>query len=88
MTKISLSVGEEFFTRKYADPKTCTYYAYNCCYCGGFFYLVDPKTFEAMGAKRTVQYRNPNTNEIKARENRSEGICINCVREIMRRQQL
>jgi hypothetical protein len=58
MTKISISGGEEFFTRKYADPKTCTYYAYNCCYSGGFFYLVDPKTFEAMGATRNNHFRN------------------------------
>jgi hypothetical protein len=52
----------------------------------GFFYLVDPKTFEARGAIRTVQYRNPHTGEIEARENRSEGICISCVKEIMQRQ--
>jgi hypothetical protein len=55
ITRISVSGGEEFFTRKYAAPKTCTYYAYNCCYCGGFFYLVDPKTFEAMGAITLVR---------------------------------
>jgi superfamily II helicase len=39
-----------------------------------------------MGAKRTVQYRNPDTGEIAARENRSEGICMSCAKEIMRRQ--
>jgi hypothetical protein len=36
---------------------------------------------------RTVQYRNPDTGEIKARENRSEGVCIDCAKEIMQRQQ-
>jgi hypothetical protein len=35
---------------------------------------------------RTVQYRNEDTGEIKARENRSEGVCINCAKEIMSRQ--
>lgn len=87
MTKISVSGGEEFFTGKYAPPDTCTYYAYRCTYCERFFYLVDPKNFEAGGAKRTVQYRNPNTGEIRARENRSEGVCIDCAKEIMQRQQ-
>ena len=89
MTRISVSGSEEHFSGKYANPDLsfCTYYAYRCCYCEKFFYLVDPKTFEAMGAVRTVQYRNPETGEIAARENRSEGICIDCAKEIMRRQQ-
>ena len=87
MTNISLSGSEEFYTGKYTDPKTCTYYAYRCVYCTSFFYLVDPRTFMAGGCKRTVQWRNPNTNVIKARENRSEGVCLECAKEIMRRQQ-
>jgi hypothetical protein len=89
MTKISLSGSEEFFSNKYADPSPsfCTYYAYRCCYCEKFFYLVDPKTFEAMGAVRTVQYRNPETGEIAAKENRSEGVCSFCVKEMMQRQE-
>jgi hypothetical protein len=36
-----------------------------------------------MGAKRTVQYRNPETGEIKAKENRSEGVCSFCVKDMM-----
>ena len=76
MTKYVYSGSEEHFTGKYADPSTCTYYAYNCCYCERFFYLVGPHTFEAMGAIRIIQYRNPNTNEIKAVENRvKESVC-------------
>jgi hypothetical protein len=90
MTNISISGSEEHFTGKYADPDPSfsTYYAYRCCYCEKFFYLVDPKTFEAMGAIKTIQYRDKNTGEIKARENRSEGVCSFCVKEIMRRQSL
>lgn len=86
MTKISVSGGKEFFTGEYADPSTCTYYTYQCTYCQKYFYLVRPNDFQAGGATRTVQYRNPDTNEIKARENRSEGICLSSVKEIMRRQ--
>jgi hypothetical protein len=87
MTGISLSGSKEYFTGEYAPPDTCTYYAYRCTYCEQFFYLVDPKTFQAGGAKRTVQYRNKETGEIDARENRSEGVCLDCAKEIMRRQQ-
>jgi hypothetical protein len=87
MTGISFSGSEEFFSNKYAPPDTCTYYAYNCCYCEKFFYLVDPKTFQAMGAVRTVQYRNPETGGIAAKENRSEGVCSFCVKEMMQQQQ-
>jgi hypothetical protein len=54
MTKISFSGSEEFFSNKYADPSTCTYYAYECTYCQKYFYLVQPKDFQAGGAKRTV----------------------------------
>jgi hypothetical protein len=88
MTNISVSGSKEHITGEYADssPSFCTYYAYRCTYCEVFFYLVDPKTKQAMGAKRTVQYRNPDTGEIAARENRSEGICMSCAKEIMRRQ--
>ena len=87
MTGISLSGSKEYFTGEYAPPDTCTYYAYPCCYCQKYFYLVDPKTFEAGGAKRTVQYRNPKTGEIAAKENRSEGVCIFCCKEIIPRQE-
>ena len=87
MTNITLSGGEEFFTGKYASPDTCTYYAYRCTYCEGFFYLVYPKTFEGMGATRTVQYRHKKTGEIVA-ENRSEGVCMDCLKEMMRIEQL
>ena len=47
----------------FADPKTCTYYAYRFHYCQTYFYLVDPKDFTAGGAVRTYQWRNPETNE-------------------------
>jgi hypothetical protein len=47
---------------------------------------VDPKTFEAQGAVRTVQYRNPDTGEVAAKENRSEGVCVDCVKEMMQQK--
>jgi hypothetical protein len=75
MTNTTLSGGEEYFTGKYAEPKTCTYYAYRCCYCTTFFYLVDPKTFQAMGCTQTVQYRNKKTGEVVSK-NRSEGFWV------------
>jgi hypothetical protein len=86
MTKVTYSGSEECFTGEYADPKTCTYYAYRCCYCTTFFYLVDPKTFNAMGCTQTVQYRNKKTSEVVS-TNRSEGVCLDCAKEIIRRQQ-
>ena len=43
---------------------------YDCCYCEGPFYLVDPEDFTAGGCIRLVQYRNKKTNEIGAVENR------------------
>jgi hypothetical protein len=57
-TKVNISMGDVYFTQKYAPPDTCTYYAYQCTYCESFFHLVDPKTFEAGGAIRTVTYKN------------------------------
>lgn len=36
MTGISLSRSKEHFTGEYADPSTCTYYAYECIYCQKF----------------------------------------------------
>jgi hypothetical protein len=88
MTGLSLSGSEEHFSGNYADPSTCTYYWYDCVYCEQPFYLVDPdNNFEAGGATRTVQYRDKNTGEIKAAENRSEGVCLSCCKEIIRRQQ-
>jgi hypothetical protein len=87
MTRVTYSGSEEHFTGDYADPKTCTYYAYRCCYCTTFFYLVDPKTFQAMGCTQTAQYRNKKTGKVEVYENRSEGVCLDCAREIMRRRQ-
>ena len=58
MTKYTYSGSEEHFTCKYVDPTLASYYAYRCCYCRRFFYLVDPKTFEAMGATRNNHFRN------------------------------
>lgn len=84
MTKVSYSFDPE---EKYADPSTCTYYAYPCTYCQKYFYLVQSKDFQAGGCTRTVQYRNKETDEVKAMHNRSEGICISCAKEIMRRQE-
>jgi hypothetical protein len=37
------SVGEEFFTGKYADPSTCSYLYYPCVYCEELFQLIDPE---------------------------------------------
>ena len=82
MTKVTLSGSEEFFSGKYADPKTCTYYAYECTYCQKYAYLVQPRDFQAGRVTRTVRYRNPETNEIKAMENRSYGVCLSCAKEI------
>jgi hypothetical protein len=87
MTGISISGSEEHITGNYVDPEIATYYAYRCTYCEVFFYLVDPKTKQAMGAKRTARYRNPDTGEIAAKENRSEGVCSFCVKEMMQQQQ-
>jgi hypothetical protein len=42
--------------------------------------------FAAGGAIWKFQYRNPDTNEIKAVENRASGVCISCAKEIMRRR--
>jgi hypothetical protein len=55
--------------------------------CEKFFYLVDPKTFKAMGCTQTVQYRNKKTGKVEVSENRSEGVCLSYAQEIMRRQQ-
>jgi hypothetical protein len=86
MTKVTTSFGEEFFTVKYADPTTCSYVYYPCCYCQELFQLIDPENgFRAGGAVRKKLYRNPNTGEIAAVENRSEGVCLQCAKEIMRR---
>jgi hypothetical protein len=43
-------------------------------------------TFKAMGCTQTVQYRNKETGKIVS-ENRSEGVCIDCTLDIIRRQQ-
>jgi hypothetical protein len=74
MTKYTYSGSEEHITGNYVDPTIATYYAYPCTYCQKYFYLVNPKDFQAGGAKRTVQYRNEDTGEIAAREYRSEGV--------------
>jgi hypothetical protein len=74
---VSLSGSKEYFTHEYADPKIASYVFYHCEYCGNKFQLVQPdNNFQASGAIRKFQYRNPNTNEIKAIENRAQGICI------------
>jgi hypothetical protein len=60
---------------------------YTCAYCNEEFQLVEPdNNFAAGGVTRVIQYRNKDTNEIIV-ENRSEGICLSCVKEIMRREQ-
>ena len=86
MTNVTFTGSEELFSGKYAVSDTCSYVLYDCCYCGEPFYLVDPDTFEADGCTRTIQYRNKETGEVVA-TNRSEGICMDCAKEIMRRQQ-
>jgi hypothetical protein len=80
MTNISVTGSEVHITGNYADssPDFCTYYAYRCTYCEVFFYLVDPKTKAAVGAKRTVQYRNPDTGEIAAAFNLFLNHCRCC----------
>ncbi|CAN5418285.1 hypothetical protein BH18THE2_BH18THE2_17060 [soil metagenome] len=88
MTNVSVSGSKEFFTNEYADPSICSYLYYPCAYCGEKFQLVEPDNdFRAGGAARTFQYRNPKTNEIKAAENRSVGVCLRCAQEIIKRQQ-
>jgi hypothetical protein len=88
MTGLSLSGSKEMFTKEYADPYTCCYLYYTCVYCNDSFMLVNPNNnFMAGGAIMTIRYKDPMTDEIKAIENRAEGICLNCCKEIMRRQQ-
>jgi hypothetical protein len=62
MTNVTFTGGEEYFTGKYADPETCTYYVYRCKYCTGFFYLVDPNIL-----RQWVVHRQFNT-EIRRQE--------------------
>jgi hypothetical protein len=69
MTKVTASGAEEFFTGKYADPATCSYVYYPCCYSEELFQLIDPENgFRAGGAVRNKLYMNPNTGEIAAVE--------------------
>ena len=54
---------------------------------GNEFWLVQPDNdFEAGGAKRTVQYRHKKTGKIVA-ENRIEGVCRDCIQDMLMRQQ-
>jgi hypothetical protein len=45
-----------------------------CVYCEELFQLIDPEWFRAGGAMRKTHYRNPQTGEIAATENRAEGL--------------
>jgi hypothetical protein len=85
MTNLSKDI--RVFTGKHAPPDICTYYKYPCEYCGTKFLLVDPdNNFQAGGAVRLIQYRNKFTNELVV-ENRAEGVCSDCCKIIVRRQQ-
>jgi hypothetical protein len=84
MTEVSISGSKEFFTREYVDPKIASYVYYPCEYCGNKFQLVIPdNNFQAGGAIRKFQYRNTDTNEIKAIKNRAQGVCLSCAKEII-----
>jgi hypothetical protein len=53
--------------------------------------FVDPKIasyypFEYCGSIPKFRWRNPDTNEIAAVKNRAQGVCIVCIKEIMRSQ--
>jgi hypothetical protein len=88
MTEITRSFADVFFTKDYADPTICYYYFYLCTNCDRPFRLIDPdNNFRAGGATRTVRYRNPDTGEIKAKENRSEGVCLDCCVDIAKLQE-
>lgn len=88
MTRLSVSGSREFYTGDFVDPKIASYVFYPCEYCGNKFQLVQPDNdFAAGGAIRKSRYRNPDTNEVKAVENRAQGVCLQCASEIMRAQQ-
>jgi hypothetical protein len=87
MTRVAYSGSKEHFTGDYADPSICYYYSYMCAYCEKVFQVVEPdNNFQAGGAVRLIQYRNKFTNELVV-ENRVEGVCLDCCKEIARRQQ-
>jgi hypothetical protein len=88
MTRITTSVGEEVLTGRYPDPAKCSYLYYTCTYCLEEFMLVDPdRNFEAGGAIRHTLYRNPDTGEVGAVENRSVGVCKACAILMLQQQQ-
>jgi hypothetical protein len=85
--KVNYSISEQYFTGDYADPSMCSYLSNPCAYCLKLFQLMKPENdFRVGGVTQTIQYRNKVTDEIVT-ETKSEGICMNCVRDIMRRQQ-
>jgi hypothetical protein len=88
MTNIRFTDSEVLRTGNYADSSICSYLYYTCTYCLEEFMLIDPeRNFKAGGAIRHTLYRNPDTGEVGAAENRSEGVCRTCLTDIMRRQQ-
>jgi hypothetical protein len=68
-----------------AMPIDMSYLYYPCVYCEELFQLIEPENgFRAGGAVRHIVYRNKKTNEIVF-QNRSEGVCLECAKEIMRK---
>jgi hypothetical protein len=84
MTHVSYSWDPDTI---FVDPSMASYVYYNCEYCGNKFRLVEPENnFQAGGSVRTNRWRNPRTDEIKATKNITQGVCLSCAKEIMRRQ--
>jgi hypothetical protein len=82
MTRVSFSGSKEVFTGEYVDPSIASYVYYPCEYCGDNFQLVEPdNNFQAGGAIRKFQYRNPDTNEIKAIEKEQGPGRMSCLCE-------
>jgi hypothetical protein len=67
---------------------SASYVFYRCEYCSTKFQLVEPdNNFQAGGAIRFKRYRNSNTGEVKAYENRACGVCLECAKQMIWEQQ-
>ena len=83
MTKVTETFAG---SREYPSPNIACYLRYPCAYCERMFFMVSPITFLAGGAIMRQQYRNrDNPNEV-IKTNNVQAVCIQCMREIMRRQ--
>ena len=70
----------------YPSPNICCYLRYKCAYCERKFFMVSPITFLADGAIMREQYRNHDNPDEVIKTNNVQAVCIQCMREIMRRQ--